>query len=97
MEKANEKKGEVEKEITSASKALILFFKGPQESLPALTHGQTLTPGFTQPKSGLIKQTSNISLPEKGWEPTDSGGFWRTFLLFWFVFLMLGLHFPLQG
>lgn len=37
VEAANEKKGEVEKEITSASQAQTLFRKGPQEGLPALT------------------------------------------------------------
>ena len=47
------KKGEVEKEITSASKAQILFLKGPQEGLPAPALSKGLErpgPNSNQPK-----------------------------------------------
>lgn len=104
VEEANEKKKEVEKEITSASQAQILFLKGPQEGLPALTlsmawrgHGQILAPGLTQPKPGLLNRTAKHFSARKGLGTNILRCLLGYFLLFWFVFLMLGLYFLLQG
>lgn len=84
------KKGEVEKEIRSASKAQILFLKGPQEGPPTLAHhvqrvmawrglGQILTCGSTQPELvWLYKQDLETVL----WSQTYSGVFWGVFCCF---------------